>query len=252
MGAAAFRRAEQGDTVSATWPICPDDQVTTLRWLGHDVRVHRLAVPALQVVELRALRSEYGTRFAMGEIGPTPTGAYNCRNRRPYPETPVTPERHSEHAHAVAIDVDWDDNPLSTEGILRTNFDRFGYEDGCDWLAAWLEPPDGLPVFFRWGGGWTTDLAQACLNLRHNGERIRTGVVDGMHFELSLTPTEVRAYDWDAAIAKEEQMNKELKQATEFVRIVRAKLKPGPDDATVKGAAERVAAATLKVEGQSR
>lgn len=238
--------------MSSTWPLCPDEQVTTLRWLGHDVRVHRLAVPALRVVEFRALRSEYGTRFAMGEIGPTPTGAYNCRNRRPYPETPVTPEHHSEHAHAVAIDVDWDDNPLSTEGILRTNFDRFGYEDGCDWLAAWLEPPEGLPVFFRWGGGWTTDLEQACLNLRHNGERIRTGVVDGMHFELSVTPAEARAYDWDKAIAKEEEMNKRLEAAATFVEELRDGLKPGKDLATVQGAAERTAKAVKWAEEQRR
>jgi len=238
--------------VTTTWPLCPNNQVTTLRWLGHDVRVHHLAVPALQVVELRAARSEYGTRFAMGEIGPTPTGAYNCRNRRPYPETPVTLERHSEHAHAVAIDVDWDSNPLRTDGVLATNFDLFGFDDGCDWLDSWLEPPPGLPVFFRWGGGWTTDATQAALNLSHNGERIRTGVVDGMHFELALTPTEAANYNWDKLIWKEGEMNKRLEAAADFVEKVRADLKPGKDAATVVGAAERTAAAVKWVEEQRR
>ena len=36
------------------------------------------------------------------------------------------------------------------------------------------------------------------------------GVVDGMHFELALTPGEVRAYDWETPIQEEAEMNKQL------------------------------------------
>lgn len=232
--------------MSSTWPLCFAGSPT--QFLGHTITCNPLALRPLRVVELRSWRSEYGAYLERAPVGETPTGCLVCRNRRPYPETPVTPERHSEHAHGVAIDVNWDDNPLSPVGVLVTDFDRFGYADGCDWLEAWLEPPPDLPVFFRWGGGWTTDLQQACLNLRHNGERIRTGVVDGMHFELALTPDEVRRYDWNRVIDQEEAMNEKLKAAADFTEELRRELKPGKDKATVAGAAERTAKAVLKVE----
>ncbi len=239
--------------MSTTWPICPPpSELQQITFLEHEITVHRLVVPALRLVELRGVRTAYGEAFAEGRIGPTPTGAYNCRNRRPYPERPVTVARHSEHAHAIAIDVDYDSNPLSSSGVLITDFDRFGLEDGAEWLAAWLEPPEGLPVLFRWGGGWTTDPHQAALNLADNGTRIRTGVVDGMHFELALSPAECRTFDWGRAIRKEEEMNKDLQAAAEFVAELREQLKPGPDDATVKGAAERTAKAVKWTEAQRK
>lgn len=235
--------------MSTAWPICPgSDQLVTINWLGHEITVHRLAVPALRIVELRAWRSEYGIAFAGGLIGPTPTGAYNCRNRRPYPETPVTIARHSEHAHAIAVDVDYDSNPLSTTGYLVTDFDRFGRSDGVDWLDAWLTPPEGLSALFRWGGGWTTSLRQASLNLARNGERISDGVVDGMHFELVPTPAQCRAFDWTRAIAKEAAVNKEIQAAIDFANAVRGGLKPGAQKATPVGAGRRVAAAVVAVE----
>lgn len=231
--------------MSTDWPLCPD--TVPISFLDHEIRVHELAVSPFRVVELRAQRSEYGVWLRTTET-PTPTGAFNCRNRRPYPETPVTWARHSEHAHAVAVDVNYDDNRLRIDGVLDTDFDRFGSADGRDWLAAWLEPPRGLQVFFRWGGGWVTDLEQACVNLRHNGERIRTGTVDPMHFELELIPAEVRAYDWAALISEEEAVNKQLEDAVRFVDRLRADLKPGKDAATVDGAAERTANAVIWAE----
>jgi len=238
--------------LSSTWPLCPHADIRRIVWLSHEIEVHELAVPPLRLVELRAWRSEYGAGFADGLIGPTPTGAFNCRNRRPYPEQPVTWARHSEHAHAVAVDVDYDSNPLSPYGYLVTDFDRFGYADGVDWLDAWLTPPDGLPALFRWGGGWTTSLRTAALNLARNGSRIRDGVVDGMHFELALTPAQCRAYDWEAAIAEEVAVNKEIQAAIDFTNAVRKGLKPGAAQATPKGAGERVAKATVKVEKQAK
>lgn len=243
--------------MSITWPLFPKPETTEVELCGHTIYVAAIAVPAFELVDARARRSEYGVWLAETDSF-TPTGAFNYRNRRPYPETPVTVERHSEHAHGVAVDVNYDDNPLRTDGVLVSDFDRFGWEDGCDWLACWLEPPPDLPVFFRWGGGWTSDLEQAGLNLRHNGERIRTGVVDGMHLELVLTPAEVRAYDWDKAIAEEVAMNKQLealvaqsagiKRATTFVDGVLEELRPGKEDATPAGGAHRVAETILEAE----
>lgn len=232
--------------MSTAWPLCPD--TTAVAFLGHEIQVHPLMAGPLRVVELRAWRSAYGVAFAEGLIGPTPTGFANCRNRRPYPEQPVTWDRHSEHAHAIAGDIDYDSNPLSSTGYLVTDFDRFGYEDGVDWLRAWLEPPSGLRALFRWGGGWTTSLAVASRNLARNGERIRDGVVDGMHFELALTPAETQAYDWKAAIAEEDAMNKEIQAAIDFLNTLRKGLKPGAAAATPVGAGRRVAAAVVKLE----
>ena len=235
--------------MSTTWPLCPGAiDLATIDWLGHRITVHELAVPAFQIVEIRAGLTQYGTWLASAASLPSPTGAYNCRNRRPYPETPVTWAAHSEHAHAVACDINYDSNPISFEGYLKTDFDRFGYTDACDWLACFLEPPEGLPVFFRWGGGWTADLAQACVNLRHNGERIRTGTVDAMHMELALTKAETEQIDWDRLIAKENAMRKEIEDAATFLSELREELVPGKDDATVGGAAKRVASAVTWVE----
>ena len=234
--------------MSSTWPLCPDGAATS--FLEHAITCHPLALAPFRVVELRALRSEYGVWLAGAPAASTPTGCLVCRNRRPYPPTPVTWDRHSEHAHGTSIDVNWDDNPLRIDGVLSTDFDRFGWEDGCDWLAAWLDPPVGLPVFFRWGGGWTTDLEQAFINLRHAGERIRWGVVDGMHFELALSPAEVKAYDWRALIEEEEAVNKQMQDAIRFVDRLRDGLKPGKDQATVDGAAQRVADSVTWTERQ--
>lgn len=243
--------------MSTTWPLFPEPDTVPVEFCGHTIHVATIAAPCFELVDVRARRTEYGVWLAETDSF-TPTGAFNYRNRRPYPETPVTVELHSEHAHGVAVDVNYDDNPLRTDGVLATDFDRFGWEDGCDWLACWLEPPEGLPVFFRWGGGWTTDLEQACVNLRHSGERIRTGVVDGMHFELALSPAEVRAYEWDKAIAEEVAMNKQLqalveqapgiRKAVSLTETVLEELRPGRDDAVPAGAGKRIAQVVLEAE----
>jgi hypothetical protein len=237
--------------MSKTWPLCPES-LREITFLGRAIAVHELAVAPLELVEARALRSAYGVALAEGRLDPAPTGAYVCRNRRPYPEQPVTWDRHSEHAHGIAVDVNYDDNRLRTDGVLVTDFDRFGYEDGVDWLAAWLEPPPGLSVLFRWGGGWVTDLEQASVLLRHNHERIRTGTVDPMHFELALSPEEVRRYDWAGALREVMEVNQKLEQAVRFLEVLREQLKPGKDQATVSGAAKRIAEAVTWVESQRK
>lgn len=242
--------------MSSDWPLCPATQ--EIDFLGHQIRVHPLAVGAFRLVELRAQRTEYGTWLTGEPDITTPTGGFNCRNRRPYPETPVTWDRHSEHCHGHTVDVNWDDNPLRPDGVLATDFARFGIEDGFDWLACWLDPPPTLRVFYRWGGGWVTDLEQACVNLRHAGERIRTGVVDGMHLELALSLDEVRDYDWKRAIEEEARVNKRLeallaqsadiKKSATFVNTLTEELVPGKADATPGGAAKRLARVMRTVE----
>lgn len=244
--------------MSLDWPLCPPDNVV-IGFLGHRINVHPDAADAFRLVELRARRTRYGTWLSEQTRATTPTGGFACRNRRPFPETPVTEERHSEHCHGHTIDVNWDDNPLSTVGLLKTDFDRFGLDDGGDWLGCWLDLPPGLDAFFRWGGGWTTELKQATANLEKNRQVIREGVVDGMHFELALTPDEVRGYDWETQIREEAEVNKqlealvakadEIKEALTFTQELTEALKPDDQErATPGGAAKRVAKTVLKSE----
>lgn len=238
--------------MSTVWPIgVPAGELARIDFLGHEISVREDVVPCFELVAVRAIRSEYGRAYAAREIEPAPTGGYVYRNRRPYPP-PVTVALHSEHSHGTTVDVDYDSNPLRFDGYLESDFDRFGLEDGREWLEAWLEPPPGLPVLFRWGGGWTTDPKTAGILLGHNGERVRTGTVDAMHFELALTPAEVRSYPWAKAIEKEAEMNKELEDAATFVRVLREELEPGRDDATVAGAAKRVAKTVVRDEADRK
>ena len=54
--------------------------------------------------------------------------------------------------------------------------------------------------------------------------------------------------DWDRLIAKENAMRKEIEDAATFLSELREELVPGKDDATVGGAAKRVASAVTWVE----
>jgi hypothetical protein len=96
--------------MSLDWPLCPPDKAEN-RLLGHRIDVHPDAVGAFRVVELRAERTRSGMRLSEQTRVSTPTGGFDCRNRRPFPETPVTEERHSEHCHGHTVDANWDDNP---------------------------------------------------------------------------------------------------------------------------------------------
>ena len=83
--------------------------------------------------------------------------------------------------------------------------------------------------------------------------------MDGMHFELALTPEQVRAYDWETQIQEEAEMNKqlealvtradEIKEALAFTQELTVALKPEDQGrATASGAAKRVAKTVLKSE----
>jgi hypothetical protein len=80
-----------------------------------------------------------------------------------------------------------------------------------------------------------------------------------MHFELALTPDEVRGYDWERQIREEAEVNKqlealvakadEIKEALRFTQELTEALKPEDQErATAEGAAKRVAKTVLKSE----
>jgi hypothetical protein len=81
---------------------------------------------------------------------------------------------------------------MTENGVLITDFDRFGLEDGVAFVSALLA------AGFRWGGTWSQSIALARAYLAANGHTVRDGRVDAMHFELELSPREVEARDWDA------------------------------------------------------
>jgi peptidoglycan hydrolase-like protein with peptidoglycan-binding domain len=114
---------------------------------------------------------------------------------------PVTPDNHSEHAHSIAVDIRPFANPMRDDGVLITDFDTFGLEDGVAFVSAFLK------AGFRWGGNWVEPFnypgavaaaRQAIANANH---KVRDGRIDTMHFELELTPDQVKSRDFIGEIA---------------------------------------------------
>ncbi len=89
---------------------------------------------------------------------------------------------HSEHSHPIALDINPPANPLKDDGVLRTDFGRFGIEDGVGFVNAFKE------AGFRWGGDWSTDPSNTERVLRSNERKVRDGRVDPMHFEYVGPP----------------------------------------------------------------
>src|SRR5262249_9186815 len=114
---------------------------------------------------------------------------------------PVGPENHSEHAHSIAVDIRPFANSMREDGVLITDFDKFGLEDGVAFVSA------SLTAGFRWGGNWVEpfDYPGAVAAARHaianKNHKVRDGRVDTMHFELELTPEQVKARDFTGEIA---------------------------------------------------
>lgn len=101
-------------------------------------------------------------------IRPGDTGAYNCR-----PATGgSTPSR---HAHGIACDVNWQTNPYIRTPTLR----RIRWGVDTDMPAAMVRDIESITAgddrvqALTWGGRWRT-------------------VKDAMHWQLNVTPTEIK------------------------------------------------------------
>jgi hypothetical protein len=176
--------------VSISWPLLQpgDPRLTEILLFGRRTTVARGAILPLKWSELRARRTRYGRWLAeQTQV----TAAIWGHAYRPIRGSsgPVSPDNHSEHVHGHTVDLDPQHNPMRDDGVLVCDFARFGLPDGVAFLRAFLPA-------FRWGGTWSTSVAAARSALRRVGQRVRDGRVDPMHFELVLTPQQVRDIRW--------------------------------------------------------
>lgn len=156
----------------ATWgPPCDSSNLTPVLLFGQTETVHRCAVEAFKYAELLALRTAYG-RMLVARDERTDFQTYACRPIR------GTENTWSNHSWARATDIRPSANPMREDGVLITDFDKFGYRDGLAFIYAFLD------AGFRWGGTWSHDKATAASALHRNGQKVRDGRVDTMHFEL--------------------------------------------------------------------
>ena len=172
--------------MSHEWTLCPQT-IERPVILGRATSLDPRVVVAYRVAEHQAMRTRYGKFLReryIQDVFAFQTG--NCRNIDG--STPATVGGHSEHAHWHTVDIRPPVNPVHNDGVLTCEFDKFGLDDGVQFMRAFLH--DG---WFRWGGTWSSSLAKAREALARNGQQISTGKVDPMHFELALSPQQLGA-----------------------------------------------------------
>lgn len=154
---------------------CDGSQHVKVRLFGQTETWHRLGVEAVKFAELLALRTQYG-RMLVKRQDPYDFQTYACRPIR------GSSSGYSLHSWPRATDIRPPANPLRDDGVLITDFDRFGFDDGLEFVSAWLR------AGFRWGGTWSHSITDAAKALRNNGKKVRDGRIDTMHFELDGEP----------------------------------------------------------------
>lgn len=167
--------------MSSYWSKCNTDNHYRVAALGQTVRWHKDALlPFLAALKL-ARKTEYGKWLtSRKELWDVQT--YACRDIR-------GSDDHSEHAHPVALDVRPSANPMREDGILTTDFDKFGVDDGAAFVNAFLA------CGFSSGIAYYTDAALTRGYLEKNGQRIRPKGkrVDPMHFQFVRGPEWIEA-----------------------------------------------------------
>jgi hypothetical protein len=135
-----------------SWSRCQPSDLVTIPFGtdGARITVQKRAVPAFMMLAMVMAAHNY-------RIRPGDTGAYNCR----YIDGTLV---WSNHAYAIAVDVNWQSNPYSS--ILITDMPPAMIRDIED-----IKTVDGIQVF-RWGG-------------RYSGSK------DAMHFEIMVTPEQL-------------------------------------------------------------
>ncbi len=120
------------DLTAAYGKPCQTDTFVTVRIFGHEIPFVRSAANAL----LRAAMDAYDVDYNVYRIE-----SYNCRKT-------VSGTSWSAHAWAAAVDVNPDDNPFSSKGILKTNMPREFREafkqHGFGWGGDWDSPKDAM------------------------------------------------------------------------------------------------------------
>jgi hypothetical protein len=165
---------------------CQDSNRVSIRAFGRTETWHRAGIGHLKYAELLALRTRYGRSLLelasrASDSAPYVIQTYACRNVRGG-ETP------SNHSWPRAVDVKPWANPMRDDGVLVTDFTRFGFLDGLRFVSAWLA------AGFEWGSTWSGERPLARWALTRVGRKIRDGRVDPMHFEREADPHGERAY----------------------------------------------------------
>jgi D-alanyl-D-alanine carboxypeptidase len=178
----------------SVWPgVWPDPIPQSKPVLfGRAVAVHPKAVLPFQLAEALALQTRYGQLL---RSAPDWTWFQTFANRG---IRSADPPIHSEHSHSIAVDVRPAFNPMRDDGVFLTDFDRFGIDDGVEFVMAFYR------AGFRWGAIWTSPLDHSLTDIEKlvrgafakKGQGIRDGRVDTMHFELELSPAQVAARNY--------------------------------------------------------
>jgi hypothetical protein len=154
----------------------------TIKLFGADATWHPAGIYPVKYAELLALRTDYGRflvqRRQAGYLSDIQT--YACRPIR------GSTTSWSYHSWPRALDIRPAENPMRDDGVLETDFTRFGLLDGLRFVSAFLS------AGFDWGATWDdTDPLSSDEKVRlvrrmllRAGQKVRDGRVDAMHFEL--------------------------------------------------------------------
>lgn len=155
---------------------CAVSSRATIRLFGRSELWVRAGIGQVKFAELKALRTKYGRDLrAFGQSSNAnatfAVQTYACRAIR----GGAIPSMHS---WPRAADIKPWLNPMRDDGVLTTDFRKYGLVDGLRWVNAWLWSG------FRWGATWSGQKPMARRFLLRVGQKVRDGRVDPMHFEL--------------------------------------------------------------------
>ncbi len=115
-------------------------------------RINKEVLPAFTLLNMCLKDDDYMTLRKT-------TGGFNYRKI-------AGSDRYSCHAYGLAVDINWQLNPVTRDGSIKTNF-----LDSTINNISNIKTQDGLPIF-RWGGNYNS-------------------YKDPMHFEIYVTPEEL-------------------------------------------------------------
>ena len=129
------------------------DELTIIKFNGKGrAQINKAVLPAFTLLNMCLTEDNYITHRKT-------TGGYNFRKI-------ANSNRYSCHAYGLAVDINWDLNPVTRDGSTKTNL-----KDSTIAKILEIKTQDGLPVF-RWGGNYKS-------------------YKDPMHFEIFVTPEEL-------------------------------------------------------------
>ena len=115
-------------------------------------QINKEVLPAFTLLNMCLVEDDYITQRKT-------TGGFNYRKI-------ANSDRYSCHAYGLAVDINWQLNPVTRDGSIKTNFSESTINKILN-----IKTQEGLPIF-RWGGNYNS-------------------YKDPMHFEVYVTPEEL-------------------------------------------------------------